>query len=251
MPRRNPYAKLDDIFPKVNLPKMQFGKMPQWKVKHFSINDAEAARFNMSQWQQGLEDRGIVPGKYTSLSYKEGDKWHVMMSDTPAERKEHLDAVLHNLTKPGMTWIVNGLGIGLLVQALLEQGASQVTVIENDPGIINSIGSIYRSRYGNRLIIIYADAYTWKPPKGVKWDAAWHDIWPTISDENLPKMAKLKRKYARRVKWQGAWAQQMCRDMRSGKLERQAPGFPAFLLDENMLNHFEKNIRRKATEVWV
>jgi len=239
-------VNVDDVVPKIKLPKMKFGI---WEVTTFKVDDNAADQFNISQWEQGIPDRGIVPGTYTSLIFKdESGERHVMMSDTPAERKDHVPAVVH--CEPGSTWIIMGFGLGVLVNALMRAGAGHLTVIEMDEGIIENIVPIYLKKFGDRLLVLHADALKWKPPKGAKWDCAWHDIWPTISEDNLPEIATLKRRYARRVKWQGAWAEQLARDMRSGALERRESRIPAFLMDEWMLKRIARNAREMALKVY-
>jgi hypothetical protein len=60
-----------------------------------------------------------------------------------------------------------------------------------------------------RLTIHHGDALTYKWPVGTRWTVAWHDIWDTICEDNLPDMNRLHRRFGRRVDWQGSW----CRDL--------------------------------------
>ena len=50
--------------------------------------------------------------------------------------------------------------------------------------------------------------------KELFFDAVWHDIWDEISDENLPEMHKLHRKYGQRANWHGSWARAECEMLR-------------------------------------
>ena len=61
-----------------------------------------------------------------------------------------------------------------------------------------------------RLEIIHADAFEWKPPKGVRYNCVWHDIWDYICTDNLPEMHKLHRKYGRRCDYQESWCRSVC-----------------------------------------
>ena len=61
-----------------------------------------------------------------------------------------------------------------------------------------------------KLNIICADALEWKPPKGTRYNAVWHDIWDNICGDNLDDMKKLHRKYGRRTNWQGSWCRDQC-----------------------------------------
>jgi hypothetical protein len=38
---------------------------------------------------------------------------------------------------------------------------------------------------------------------------AWHDVWANICEDNLPLMARLHRRYGRRVNWQGSWSKEV------------------------------------------
>jgi hypothetical protein len=62
-----------------------------------------------------------------------------------------------------------------------------------------------------RLTVICASAYDWQPPKGVRYNAVWHDIWDNLCTDNLVEMARLHRKYARRCDWQGSWGKEILR----------------------------------------
>ena len=55
------------------------------------------------------------------------------------------------------------------------------------------------------LNIIVADAMTWRPKPGERFDVVWHDIWNNICTDNLPEMSKLHRSYGRRCNWRGSW----------------------------------------------
>lgn len=91
----------------------------------------------------------------------------------------------------------------------------KVTVIEISPDVITLVGSYLKEHFGARLEIIEADAFTWQPPRGVRYGAVWHDIWDNICSDNLPEMHKLHRKYGRRTDWQGSWCRWRCEDQRT------------------------------------
>ena len=87
-----------------------------------------------------------------------------------------------------------------------------VDIVEIEQDVINLVWPTYRD--GDRVTLHHADAFTIQWPKGTKWDCAWHDIWPSLCTENLPEVAKLKRKYGRMVKYQAAWVEEELRDYR-------------------------------------
>lgn len=129
------------------------------------------------------------------------------MSDTPDERHDHVDAVWQAQRRGGRV-LVNGLGLGMVIGALTRIDAVEhVDVVELDGRIIEAIGPHYAS---DRVTIHHADALEMRWPAGTRWSVAWHDIWPTITPENLPSMARLHRMYGRRADWQGSWARYEC-----------------------------------------
>ena len=54
------------------------------------------------------------------------------------------------------------------------------------------------------------DAFEYKPPKGKRYDAVWHDIWDGICTDNLKDMKKLHRKYGKNSNYQASWARGLC-----------------------------------------
>jgi hypothetical protein len=85
----------------------------------------------------------------------------------------------------------------------------KVTVIENSPDVIALVGPTLTERYGDRLEIIEADAFTYKPPKGIRYSVVWHDIWPDLCEDNLKTMGTLHRRYGKRCDWQGSWGKEL------------------------------------------
>lgn len=126
----------------------------------------------------------------------------VVMTDTPDEIRDHLEPIRRATGE----CLVNGLGLGVVVQAmLLKECVEHVTVIERAPEVIQLVGPHYEERFGDRLSIIQADALKWRAPKGAWYDVVWHDIWSNICVDNLETMGTLHRKYGRRCGWQGSW----------------------------------------------
>ena len=88
---------------------------------------------------------------------------------------------------------------------MLNSEVEEVTVIEISPEVIKLVGTTLLKLYSKKLIIIQADALTWDPPKGVRYNAVWHDIWPTICADNWESMKRLHRRYGRKCDWQDSW----------------------------------------------
>jgi len=144
--------------------------------------------------------RHLRPGTYTRLKV-DGSLW---MSDTPAEKLDHYEAVRCS----SGDCLVTGLGLGMVANAMaVRDEVNSVTVIENNPRVIAAIAP----HLHQKISVIEADALEWRPPSTAKYGAVWHDIWPSICADNLPEMTKLKRRFARRAEWQGCWAQDLCR----------------------------------------
>lgn len=146
------------------------------------------------------------------------------MSDTPDERDDHSGIVWEAHWAHATRVLINGLGLGMVVNAMLRIPTMQhIDVVEIDPDVIALVKPHYdrvAAECGVELAIHEADAYTIQWPKGTWWDVAWHDIWLAIDTGNLPEMARLHRKYGRRVRSQGSWRKGYLQMMR--ERERRA-----------------------------
>lgn len=182
-----------NLIQKVNIPE---GESGDWKVEHLTISEDEA-KFNNLRAVIG-STRWIKAGEYTRLTYRGS----VVMSDTPVEMRDHMEAVYR---AKGHV-LINGLGLGMVAVACLDKPeVEHVTVIEISQDVISLVAPTLKERYGERLEIICADALTWQPPKGLRYGAIWHDIWPDLCSGNLGDMKRLHRRYGRRCDWQGSW----------------------------------------------
>jgi hypothetical protein len=202
-----------------------------YRGPEFDTNGVRVARFTvggpnesfgtfMASLEYAMHGRGCAPGEYAKLVVDDT----LWMSDTTAERHDHLLAVaasdLYGTNLPEATGLVNGLGMGCVVGAMLDV-LTHVDVVESDQRIIDTIGAWFVQEYGDRVTIHQGDAMTIKWPKGTRWHVVWHDIWPHISPDNLPEMTTLHRRYGQRSQWQGSWCQSECRRVRDQ--ERNTP----------------------------
>jgi len=194
----------------VDVPEGQSGS---YRIERFEVTDEDAKRERFrSIIAFGARRISVPPGQYTRL-INTATFDRLVMSDTPAEIGDHLGAI--NRAKGQV--LINGLGLGLVVQAVLQKPeVEHVTVIEISPDVIALVGDHYQERFGDRLEIIEADALAWQPPKGMRYDVVWHDIWDNICSDNLPEMHKLHRKYGRRADWQGSWCRAECEWRKDG-----------------------------------
>jgi hypothetical protein len=188
--------------PHVDLPE---GSCGPWSVERFTIveNSPGLAYF-------AIKGRRLPPGKYTRLMHENRG---CVMSDTPAEQWDHYSFIRQ---AKGHV-LMNGLGIGMALNAILKEEASnspveKVTVVEIDRDVIDLVGPHYLQ--DERVEIVHSSAFDYQPPKGVRYGAVWHDIWDAITGDNLDEMATLHRKYGRRSDWQGSWCKAECQASR-------------------------------------
>lgn len=153
------------------------------------------------------DDGRMVPEGFRFTALYRGDG--LWMSDTPAERRDHYPAILAARDLSARRALVNGLGLGMVVQGLLNiPTIGYIDVVEIDPDVIALVGDHYRGlaeSLGKTVKIHQHDAYTITWPREARWDIAWSDIWKDACTSNLPEMTRLSRKYARRVVWHGHW----------------------------------------------
>jgi predicted membrane-bound spermidine synthase len=130
------------------------------------------------------------------------------MSDTDAEWRDHSEAIYRIQRAETRSVLINGLGLGMVVQAALDTDhVERVDVVEKDQRVIDLIGPHYTR--DPRVTIHHGDAYTIKWPVGAYWDVAWSDIWLELNADNLDGMATLRRRYARRTGWHDCWGRML------------------------------------------
>lgn len=177
--------------------------------------------------------RTIPEGYRLTCLYRDGALW---MSDSPAERRDHYPAIWQAQRMSARRVLVNGLGIGMVVQALIMLPSVElIDVVEIDPDVIALVGDHYRQMgadHGTTVTIHQADAHTITWPTGTTWDMAWSDIWQHASTDNLDEMARLNRRYGRRVQWHGHWMRDelLAQRRRDRKEERKRRSVRNFLL---------------------
>lgn len=172
------------------------GELDGLRIEKITVQSGDFANFRAA-----MHARSTREGTYTTLRLN-GRLW---MSDTDAERNDHLPP-LWQIEKPSARHVlINGLGLGMVLKAaLVFPHVEHVDVVEIDKRVVELVGAHYDDP---RVTIHHADAYeqakAW--PCRTRWDVAWHDIWPDLCTDNLPDMARLHRSYGRRVRWQGSW----------------------------------------------
>lgn len=181
---------------KVDVPEAQQGN---WQVERFEVKENDSGRIYYM-----LHGRDVPAGVYTRL--KRGNS--TIMSDTPSEIRDHFEPIFQAKELGGKV-LINGLGLGCILKAVLSfSNVTHVDVVELEQDVIDLVAPSYT--FDQRVHIHRADAYDIQWAKGTVWNVAWHDVWDSICEDNLEGMAKLHRKYGRRVKWQGSWCKCEC-----------------------------------------
>lgn len=171
------------------------GQSGDWKVEKYTVSEEDAKFFNLRCHLNFEHTRVIDPGTYTSLK----NKTALVMSDTPAEVRDQL---FFTLRAQGVV-LINGLGLAVTTRLLLAKSdVTQLIVNEISQDVINLVAKYVKD---DRLTVNHVDAFEWKPPKGFRLNAVWHDIWNNICEDNLPDMKKLHRRYGHWADSQGSW----------------------------------------------
>lgn len=182
----------------INIPD---GASGEYKVESFEISEQDAEIASLRALFHG--GRGnIKPGIYKKLT-KNGV---IIMSNSPDEIRDFSYFV--HIAEGNI--LINGLGLGVLVQALLNKPeVVKLTIIEISKDVINLVAPTFLK--DKRVNIINDDAFNYNPPKDEYYNYVWHDIWTNISKDNLSEMTKLHRKYAKKTNFQDSWCKELCK----------------------------------------
>jgi predicted membrane-bound spermidine synthase len=170
------------------------------RVEHITLSPEQAAVLAMES-----RDWRLQPGRYTRLFVRD----ELVMSDTLMELESNWPAVC----RANGRVLVAGLGLGvILVPMLASPRVEHLTVVEREPDVIALVAPAFLTHLASgRLEIIEGDIFGWRPPRGARFDTIYFDIWPDISVANLPAIARLHRRFGRRLNrrnpdaWMGSW----------------------------------------------
>lgn len=175
----------------------------EWRIEEFEVVDDALGQTRAAIKRDPYEY--VPPGKYKRLMRNDV----VVMSNTPME----IDTNKHFIAYAKGRVLINGLGMGMVLTAILDKPeVESVTVIEASKDVIALIAPTFANN--PKLTIINDCAFEYKPPKGVRYDAVWHDIWDELCGDNVVEMKKLHRKYARRADWQNSWGYRICLNLK-------------------------------------
>lgn len=187
------------------------GKSGDWEIKKFTVDSDYAALFNLRNAINSVHGRDIVVGDYTKLMHK--DATQPMMSDTPAECRDHL---LFVLSAEGNV-LMNGLGLGLSIRAvLLKNKVDKVVVNEVDGDVIELVACHLKEEFGDKLKVNHVSAFDYRP-NGIRFNTVWHDIWPDITLDNYDEYKKLSYRYSHWLKkpyFHDAWCYDLLKNMK-------------------------------------
>lgn len=175
-----------------------------WAVERFMIRRDPPPKERLEALPGDTEYAPSKRGTYTRLNHR----GTVFMTDTQDEWVSHREVILQAAHRGGRV-LVNGLGLGLVVEVMLRnpyRPVEHLTVIECSEDVIRLVGRHLASRYGDRLEIVLADAFAWQPPPGRRYSVVWHDLWPHPHPDNFPEMDRLEQRYDGLCDWQASWA---------------------------------------------
>ena len=177
------------------------GKKGAWSLRKFTISEKEAKFDQLRCAIYGKSSRAVEAGEYWKLT----ENGYIYMTNTPAEVRDHY-GFIHSASG---SVLIAGLGLGMVVQALLDRGkCERIVVVEKSQDVIDLVGPCYDDP---RVEIVCSDIFDYRPTE--HFDYAWFDIWPEISGDNYPQMKRLHRKFAMSVSNRSSWCRRESRKL--------------------------------------
>lgn len=180
--------------------------IPDQEVGEWKITTSEVKPRELGEYINLVKTgRGFIQGGSVKLLHRGRT---LVMSNTSDEINDFRPFV----QKAKGYVLINGLGLGCLVKVLLEKTEpriERITVIEKSAEVIEMVAKHFQDP---RLEVIHEDCFLYQPKQ--KYDCVWHDIWDTITSDNLLEMKILHRKYAKRTRYQDSWAKKICLRLR-------------------------------------
>ena len=106
-------------------------------------------------------------------------------------------------------WICDfRLNKDIVIPLLENPNVESITVIEKNPDVIKLV---YPHLKSDKLTVINADIFEWKPEKTAKYDSIYFDIWTFITTDSLPDIKKLHNKFKNKLNrenvncWMDSW----------------------------------------------
>lgn len=164
------------------------GRCGRWRVEDFYF--AHDGRMADSEFY-------VPAGRYKRLVH---EKRGVVMNNFPHVLRLRNSCLQNSY---GSVFL-SGLGLGLLVDALLERkSVEKICVVEIDADVISLCGSKYAN--DSRVCIFNANVFDYFPSDGEFFQAVWHDVWETFWIEEKKQAEALCARWKKHSNWQGAW----------------------------------------------
>jgi hypothetical protein len=165
-----------------NLEYLKDEKIGDWRIETFEIPEDYARMRNVFIKNPLMKLEG---GIYKKLINRIDG---VVMSNTPMERKTHIEAI--NKAKGNV--LVSGLGLGMYLQNIKDkEEVTSITVIEKSKEVIELIAKYFKDC--QKIKIINEDIFNYTPD--IKFEFAFLDIWSDISEDNLVEFDILRKKF--------------------------------------------------------
>lgn len=172
----------------------------EWAVEKFIVDENAAWQFNLRANFNKFKRGFIIAGEYYKLTHR----GNVVMSNTPDEIIDHYDFIERANGKV----LIAGLGLGMVVKALLEKPeVTKIVVIEKSEDVISLTAKYYLT--DSRVTIIHADIFEYTPEEN--FDFAWFDIWNDICTDNLSEMQLLHKKFKKNCSNVDSWTFKLLR----------------------------------------
>jgi hypothetical protein len=163
---------------------------------------------------------------YTDEIYHGEVVWETVMSDTPDEMNDHLLPIIEARGRV----LINGLGLGCVLNCIRTQDSvTHVDVVEVSEDVLELVAPFFEN--DKRIEFHLGSCVDIKWPRGTRWNYAWHDIWSSISVNNLVddneaehgiSYARLHRMFGHRVDAQNSWAFERAQQVRTvNKIQEQ------------------------------
>ena len=177
------------------------GRSGAWLVEKFEIEDDGRSD---SQESPVPDCARLRAGQYTRLRCGPT----VFMTDLYDEWWTQRSAIDEARRRGGRV-LITGLGLGLVIEAILRPGESrvdEVVVVERSPDVIRLVAPFLERRYGDQITVHEADAFHWQPGPGERFQVVWHDIWPNPwAPEAMEETVQLEARFGPFADWQGSW----------------------------------------------
>lgn len=183
---------------------MEVGAFKQQGIAKLSTFEFSRKNDPISFMRSAMSGMTLHDGKFVRLSVN----GVLMMTDTQMEKNSNRTFCR---MANGHVFIA-GLGIGLILKNILHKLNSgeitKITVIEKYADVIYLVQPYFSHP---NIEIINADIFDYQPPKGVKYDTIYFDIWPEICTDNLKEISTLHNKYKFRlnrsnpIAWMNSW----------------------------------------------